>query len=134
MNVILDTNILISAITLGGKPGLILDLAVEQRILAFTSETLIIELKGVLINKFKYSPQRLNQIENTLHEHFTIAHPTKVPSVISRDPDDNHVLAITHMVDIDYIISGDKDLFILGSYNKTLIINPAEFLERYSRP
>lgn len=46
-----------------------------------------------------------------------------------RDPKDNHVLEAAIAVKCDFVITGDKDLLELISYQGIAIIRPSEFLE-----
>ncbi|MBI2040464.1 putative toxin-antitoxin system toxin component, PIN family [Candidatus Microgenomates bacterium] len=53
--VVLDTNVIISAIGYGGKPGKILLLALEEKIQGVTSEVLLAEVREILIKKLSLS-------------------------------------------------------------------------------
>jgi len=46
----------------------------------------------------------------------------------SRDPSDDMILATAIESGADYIVSGDKDLLTLESYDQVRIIRPAEFV------
>jgi len=46
----------------------------------------------------------------------------------SRDPDDNRVLEAAIAGEADYIVTGDRDLLELGSYEGIRIVTPAEFV------
>ena len=55
MRIVLDTNVLISALIFGGKPRTILELiVVEKKITGIISRRILDELLGVLKVKFKY--------------------------------------------------------------------------------
>ena len=55
IKVVLDTNVLISAIVLGGKPRKVLEAAIKGKIQLALSEEIIAETKGVLEEKkFQY--------------------------------------------------------------------------------
>lgn len=53
--------------------------------------------------------------------------PLSRPSV-SRDPDDDEVLAVADWGKVDAVVTGDKDLLVLGHYANARILNPREFL------
>jgi len=55
IKIVLDTNILISAILFGGNPQKILSLIIDNKIQAFISPFIIFELKEVLRKKFNFS-------------------------------------------------------------------------------
>lgn len=48
---------------------------------------------------------------------------------ITRDPKDEHVVMAALVAGCHYIITGDKDLLTVGSYQDILILTPADFLE-----
>ena len=47
-----------------------------------------------------------------------------------RDPDDDAVLALAITADVDFIVSGDKDLLDLEIFQNIPILKPAEALRR----
>jgi len=128
MNVVLDTNIIISGLIYEGKPGLIIDLVTSGQLKAVTSTALIDELCGVLERKFNYDANKLQRIRHFMHNSFTVVAPSFIPEIIKEDPPDNQVLSIAHEMPIKYIVSGNKHLLKLNEYNNALIIKPGEFL------
>jgi putative PIN family toxin of toxin-antitoxin system len=59
----------------------------------------------------------------------------KVPLVsivnICRDPKDNFLLALAKDANADYLITGDKDLLDLKTFEQTIICTLTEFIEKY---
>ena len=53
-------------------------------------------------------------------------HPT-----VCRDPKDNYLLALAEAAVADVLITGDKDLRVLGAYLKTRILSPTDFRKAY---
>ena len=51
---------------------------------------------------------------------------------ISRDPDDDKFLALAAIGQADAIISGDRDLLELVTYEGIPILTPAQFMQRVS--
>jgi predicted nucleic acid-binding protein len=47
---------------------------------------------------------------------------------VCRDPDDNRVLETAIIGDAAGIVSGDKDLLVLGGYDGVAIVTPKEWL------
>ena len=47
---------------------------------------------------------------------------------VCRDPNDDHLLALCRDGDADLLITGDQDLLVIGSFGKTMIIEPAKYL------
>lgn len=56
-----------------------------------------------------------------------VVHPGAHPA-ISRDPDDEKFLACAKLAQADYLVSEDKDLLVLESYEGTRICAAAEFI------
>ena len=129
LRVVVDTNVLVSAIGFGGKPRQIWQGVVEGEVEAVTSASLLAELGGVLRKKMRYSPARVNQVMGQLAEVVEIVHPVQVVDVC-RDPEDNRVLEAAVEADCDYVVTGDKDLLTLRRYKSVQILTPAEFIDR----
>lgn len=51
---------------------------------------------------------------------------------VSRDVDDDVVLATAVAAGAALIVSGDQDLLVIGRYNAIDIVTPREFLSRLS--
>ncbi|MDP5120975.1 MAG: putative toxin-antitoxin system toxin component, PIN family [Spirosomaceae bacterium] len=54
-------------------------------------------------------------------------------NLISRDVKDNYLLDLSQDADLDYLITGDKDLLILESHYSTKIITLKSFVEFLQR-
>ena len=49
-----------------------------------------------------------------------------------RDAKDLYLLSLADEVEADYLLTGDKDLLVLGRYGKTAIFTLSDFLTRLS--
>jgi uncharacterized protein len=131
MRIVLDTNILISAIGWGGKPNTILKLCIEKKLNLFLSNQILFEVNKVLSRK-KFNNIELKHKKEFiifLREISTIVKPsTKVN--ICRDINDNMFIETAIEANANFIISGDEDLLSLKKYNNIEIINPNIFLEK----
>jgi len=86
MKVVLDTNVLISAFVIGGKPRTILELIIiEKKLTGIISKAAFDELLGVLKVKFEYSQNQLIKIEKLIEENFIIINPQNIPKIIKED-------------------------------------------------
>lgn len=130
MRVVLDTNILYSAILFRGNPRLILDGAIKEKFEIVSSPILIAELFDALSRKSSLSLNDLQLVEKEISEVVEIVRPRQNIEV-ARDPDDNRVLEAAVEGKCDCIVTGDKDLLILKKYKKILIIPPAKFYSNY---
>ncbi|MCD8539285.1 MAG: putative toxin-antitoxin system toxin component, PIN family, partial [Leadbetterella sp.] len=45
-----------------------------------------------------------------------------------RDADDNYLLGICDSCQAQYLITGDKDLLVLGNYRNTSIVSMSQFI------
>lgn len=131
MRCVLDTNILVSAFLWQGIPAKLIELAKENKIQLFTSHVLFDELAEVLHRK-----KLAKSVENTgfsadqLVSHYRrLAYRVTARQLakrISRDPDDDHVLACALAAKADLIVSGDRDLLTLKSFREIPIVMAAE--------
>ncbi len=126
--VVLDTNILISALVYGGKPEQVYNLVLEKQVVAVISNILLSELTEILVKKFHFDQPRIEQLERIIKQHFKVVYPNNNISIL-RDDDDNRVLEAAGEGLCHYIITGDKALLALKSFEKIKILTPQEFLE-----
>ncbi|MDN5344028.1 MAG: uncharacterized protein PWQ18_139 [Clostridia bacterium] len=127
--IVLDTNVLVSAIGWGGPPGRILEACLYGKLKLYISPALLDELSEVLARpKLKVIaghpdlPVILTWLASP--EHLVI--PDFEPCVIARDPDDNKVLACALAAKADAVISGDEHLLALRVYEGIRILRAAE--------
>ena len=129
MRVVLDTNVLLSAVLFGGKPQQIVESALAGTIRIFMSEPLIAELQGVLQRpKFGFSPQILQSIVSEFTSIAEWVVPQKHFELVRDDPADNHVTDCAIAAEADYLVTGDMHLLQLVKCGKTRIVNPQSFI------
>lgn len=130
--IVLDTNVLISAILFGGKPRRVLDLVNSGLIDCSLSIAILDELKDVLQRpKFGFSPDACFHIVEELHGGCDIISASISFDVIRSDPDDNRVLECAVEARAHFIVSGDSHLLDLGKFEKIRILSPGEFLKEF---
>ena len=130
--IVLDTNVLISAILFGGKPRQVLDLVISGLTDCSLSIAILNELKDVLQRpKFGFSPDACFHVVEELHGVCEIISPSISLDVIRSDPDDNHVLEFAVEARAHFIVSGDPHLLDLGKFAKISILSPAEYLKEF---
>jgi putative PIN family toxin of toxin-antitoxin system len=131
LRVVLDTNVLISAILFGGKPRQILEKAIRGEIRLCLSEPILEELKGVLQRaKFDYSPEMIQVIVTELAGIADFVNPSETINVVLKDPEDNRILECAVEAEANYIITGDFHLLKLNRYLDIEVLNAVAFLEK----
>jgi putative PIN family toxin of toxin-antitoxin system len=113
MRVVIDTNVLISALFWGGRPRRVVDLAAAGLFQALKSPELLAEIEDVLIEDFGLPPQRLDLILRDILSYAELITPPPELDVDVRDPADVKVLACAVAGGADCIVTGDKDLLVL---------------------
>lgn len=133
MRAVLDTNVLLSGLLWHGTPHILIEKVRSGSLGLVVSPALIAELRHVVIRpkfrtvltKSKTNPERMLA---ELHLLADIIDPLPLPAIVSRDPDDDAVLALAVAAQADIIVSGDGDLLVLGTYAGIPIVNPARTL------
>lgn len=135
MRLVVDTNVLLSALQWQGTPHRLLEKMRGGTVGLVTSPALLEELAEVL-NRPKFSSilARLELSPQTILDEIVqvaeIGTLTSLPSPICRDPDDDAVLATALAVQADMIVSGDADLLELHEFQDVPIVTAAEAMER----
>jgi len=135
MRIVTDTNTVVSGLLWQGPPRWLIDRAREQAILLYTSPVLLAELTSVLGRK-KFEQRILKAgltADGLVQDYARLAEVIQappLPQAVSRDPDDDRVLACAIASQADAIVSGDDDLLSLGSHQGILILTAVQALER----
>jgi putative PIN family toxin of toxin-antitoxin system len=129
--ILLDTNIYISAILFNGKPKLVLQDLIDDVFIGFISNEILDEIEETLARpKFKLPDDFIQ---------FTISEIRNANNLIKnkplknyfnlRDRNDFHILESAYSANVDYLITGDKDLLSLEGISNFKIITPDEYLK-----
>ena len=127
MKVFFDTNVIISAFITRGHASELFEhcLATHK---CYTSDFVLSELDKNLKNKFKYSKTEIKTVRDFLKENLDIVEKYEKPKKkVCRDEDDDSILAASVSVNVDCIVTGDKDLKILRSFKGINIVSPKDF-------
>ncbi|OHD68826.1 MAG: putative toxin-antitoxin system toxin component, PIN family [Spirochaetes bacterium RBG_16_49_21] len=132
MKIVLDTNVLVSAIlSPGGPPGDILNLIINDEIILCYDDRIFNEYEGVLKrDKFQFEPDNVSDLLTFLKR---IGEPTDtIPlNVTITDPDDLMFYEVLGTSAADYLITGNKRHF--DPLKDRRIVTPKEFLHVYFR-
>lgn len=122
---------------LGGNPRQIIQLAVSEQIVIYSSKILIDELQTTLA--YPKLLRRLEKLAITAEELLVevagiiqLSQPVTISELDQlRDPKDKIVLETALGVPVEVIVSGDEDLLILGEFRQIPILTTKQFLENY---
>ena len=129
MNVILDTNVLMSGIFCGGVPGKILELWSEDRFVLVVSESIFSEYKRVAqILEHKYQFDSAQKVLDFIAVSSFFVNPIGVKHPKCEDPDDDKFLAAAVLSHAKYIVSGDKALLKVKKYPGGAVVSPQHFI------
>ena len=131
LRLVVDTNVLISSLLSVGMMAL-LKRVVQDHTLLFSAVQLD-EFKRVMVRpKFKgriHQDQQAELLEALERDAVLVDVVSDV--VVCRDPDDDHLLALSKDGNADILITGDEDLLVLKTFGKTRIFSPADFLRKH---
>lgn len=132
MRVVVDPNVLISAaISSAGPPRAIIDAWTGGRFELVASPKLLDELRDVLHRpKLRrwISMQLADEFIDGLAQDAMIAPDPPAPSGLSRDPDDDYLIALARAAHADYLASGDRDLLDLTDADPP-VLSPRQFVD-----
>jgi len=131
IRIVLDTNVIVSALVFGGVPRAVLELAEAGQCEFFYSEAIQTEVQRVLAEKFDWPPAVLQRVLPDLWRSGELVSPQIVVRAVPDDPDDNRILECALAADSSLIISGDRHLLALQTYKSVSIVSPRQFLETY---
>jgi putative PIN family toxin of toxin-antitoxin system len=131
MNIVIDTNVVISGIFFGGYPRKVLNGVIKGEICAYASPEIISEYKEIVDEMIMRKKGVLNSdVIALLIQSMAIINPTTKTDVC-RDPDDNKFLECAKDCQALYIVSGDNDLLVLENFEGTQIITAKDFCAKY---
>jgi len=112
---VLDTNLILSALLWRGIPGQVLDAGIEELYRSAISEPILAELTDVL-SRDKFSAKihergfLISEAINKIRLASEVIIPVQLENVPIRDPKDVILIECAVAGQVDYLVSGDKDL------------------------
>ena len=131
LKVVLDTNILVSALLFRGELSRIVELWKNGRLIPVISKETFQELKAVLeYPKFHLTKDEIRTlIEEEILPFFEVVEVADEVSGICSDPDDNKFISCALSASAEVIVSGDKHLCELRTYKSVRIIRAADLMK-----
>ena len=118
MLVTADTNIWISAFNFSGNPRRLLLMAADGKLDLAISDDIIKETRRILGTRFHWPGERLNNAERDMRAVSRHVVPHVELDVVKDDPGDNRILACAVSSGSEYLVTGDKDLLRIVTYDK----------------
>jgi putative PIN family toxin of toxin-antitoxin system len=133
--IILDTNIIVSALISNSYPTKILYEIVFERKVATCLSTEILEEYIHVLNRPKFErflnfKNNAEVVLNKLIEFSTIYKPTEKLLVVT-DLSDNMFLELAKASEANFLITGNSNDFTFDQFDKTLIVSPQSFYEKF---
>jgi len=133
VRLVLDTNVVASAILWGGTPRLLLQAAREKRVELFTSTAMLAELTDILgrrkfARKIAASQLTIDQLVDGYAQLAALVRPVTTPR-IAPDPDDDVVIGTALAAKADLIVTGDKPLLTVSEHQGVRIASVAQAIE-----
>lgn len=133
--VVLDTNVFISALFWKGNPNEILRKCYAKELKLLTSEEILGEIARILTRerKFELTKGEITKHIDIIKSNSELLMPKIRVNEITEDPADNKFLECAVAGKADYIVSGDRHLLNLKKYENIRILNSSEFLKIFRR-
>jgi putative PIN family toxin of toxin-antitoxin system len=126
MKIFIDTNVLIAAFISHGACNELFKHCMTNHIV-FTSDFVLKELTRTLANKFKYPAEEIVQAQKIILSGAIVTDEAPLQRPISKDKDDDHIIAAAIKAEVDCLLSGDSDLLSLKKIQEIPILSPQDF-------
>lgn len=130
MKIVIDSNIFISSFFWGGYPREVFERVINGFDELFITDEIIKEIMSVMSSsKFQADEVEINNYIKIIEKYSKKIVSKDVSKSISRDESDDKILQCGLDGNVDFIITGDKDLLVLKEYETIKIIKPKEYLD-----
>ena len=127
--VVLDSNILISALGRKGKPRVVFEKCLHGELELVTSSSQLKELMRVMdYPKFGFTDEQKLTFLGIITAIATVVEIPKKLKVIEEDPDDDIILETAVVGNVGSIVSGDPHLLKLVKFGRIKIVTANDFL------
>jgi putative PIN family toxin of toxin-antitoxin system len=130
---ILDTNVLVSAILVpAGISARILLVAYAQLFQCFASEAIVAEVMRALLRdrvqrKYRIDQGHISRLQDFLESDAVRVSITVNMRGVASHPEDDLILATAVSSQADYLVTGDRQVLALGTFQGVQIVTPGEF-------
>ena len=128
MRLVFDTNVYVSAFVIpGSRSDLAFRLALRGAFELIVSREILAELRGKLASKFGLEERELDRVERTILGVAVLVEP-EVELGVLRDEPDNRILECAVVAGASAIVTGDRHLLRLRTYEGIGIMTVSELL------
>jgi uncharacterized protein len=130
MKVVLDTNVLVSALLFRGRLARFVELWKQGTISPALSRETYGEFRMVLeYPKFRLAPAEIDTLlQEEILPYFDVVEVRTNVVRVCRDSADDIFLAVAQTAAAGWLITGDQDLLVLDPFEEIRIISPQDFL------
>jgi putative PIN family toxin of toxin-antitoxin system len=132
VRVVLDTNVLLAGLITRGVCELVLDACWDpsSSLTVICSEHILAEFAEHAVSKFHVPDEEVSDAVASLRRRVEVVEPSDVPADACRDADDLPILGTAAAGKAECLVTGDRDLLALKSFQGILIMAPREFYDR----
>ena len=132
MKVVVDTNVLLSAILFAGTPGQLLEAWRNGKVELVIAPDIVDEYVRVAERlEARYDNVDIQPIVALVVQNATLVPATRLPGPVCDDLDDDKFLACALSSGTDMVVSGDKKLRVASGYEGIQVLTPRQFVDRY---
>jgi putative PIN family toxin of toxin-antitoxin system len=128
MRVLLDTNVIVSAVATRGLCADVFRAVLAAHELV-TCPKVLQEVRRILNMKFGVPEQLISEYLELIAQEAIVAEPEDPPDLPIRDKDDAEIVAAAIVAKAQVLVTGDHELQSLGNIGKVRIISPRAFWE-----
>ena len=133
MAAVLDSNIWISAFVFRGGPLELVEMGLDGSLDIVVSQSIIDETLRVMKDKFRAKPMELERALAIMTTSARRVEPVVQVRAVKDDPNDDHVVSCAVAAGVEAILTGDKDLLRMGSFESISMVRVPDFLQRGQR-
>jgi uncharacterized protein len=131
IRIVLDANVIVSALVFGGVPRGVLELVEAGQCELFYSAPIQTEVRRVLAEKFDWPQAMIDEVLPVVWSMGKLVAPRITLNAVPADPDDNRILECAVEARAQALVSGDRPLLDLQDYKSIPIVTPRQFLELF---
>ena len=138
MRIVADTNTVVSGLLWSGPPQQLINAAREKRITLYSSLALAAEFAEVIgreqfARRIRAAKLSAAELVADYARLANLVVPADINPAVADDPDDDQILACALAANVDAIVSGDKRLRNLKTYQGIRVISATEVLALIAR-